>query len=265
MARVYLTSDYKDSLANLANALNVEPKCLQDPKIILPLLTPIVYFAEQVVYGLISKIPWMYKLPLIGLMFDNKSMFIGTYLSLPADQDELNIFTIKFDSLSERYELNGYAYSLSRNGAVGDWESQKLDMNTTEPVTLSYIYEGERYSEPKVRGLVYIKFDSEKPEKSHSGYWVDTNHVGKADWNRSNYVKVTPGIKKKIIANAFFMDKDFPFLHIRRFINKPRSPLRLIMDEKTYLLVTMNSNDRRCSRASFGSPSNCQWEIDKSA
>ena len=34
---------------------------------------------------------------------------------------------------------------------------------------------------------------------------------------------MTPRIKKKIIAKAFFMDKDFPFLHIRRFINKPRS------------------------------------------
>jgi hypothetical protein len=118
--------------------------------------------------------------------------------------------------------LNGYAYSLKGGGKkIGDWESEKLEMKTTEPVALSYLYEGERNGKPKVRGHVYIKFDDEKPEKSHNGYWVDVDNVGKTDWQRSNYVMATARIKGKIFPNPIFFDRKFPFLYFRRFVYKP--------------------------------------------
>jgi hypothetical protein len=87
-------------------------------------------------------------------------------------------------------------------------------MKTKEPVSLSYIYQGERAGRP-VRGHVYIKFTGEKPDRSQSGYWVDVDNVG-SDWQRSQYVKVTAGIKRKIFPKAIFFDRDFPFLHVRR-------------------------------------------------
>jgi len=215
----YLTSTYGNSLENLADLLHVSRTYLTDPKFILPFLTPIVYMMAQVIYGMIS--PWMYKVPAIRLFFDKKLMFVGSYLSLPAKQDELNIFKITF--LGGYYKLQGYAYSLVNKELIGDWKSSKLDMETTEPVALSYIYEGKRYSQGTVRGHVYIKFEGKKPDNSAEGYWIDVNDVGKTEWTPTRYVKLTGRIRKKIFANWIFLEKDFPFVRIRRWINKPRS------------------------------------------
>jgi hypothetical protein len=47
--------------------------------------------------------------------------------------------------------------------------------------------------------------------------------VGTADWKRSHYVKLTAQIKKKIIPKAIFFDREFPYLYVRRLINRPGS------------------------------------------
>jgi len=207
----YLTSAYKNYLDSFADLLSVNRTYLTDPKFILPFLTPVVYMIVQVI---------------LGLLPDKKSTFVGLYLSLPAKHDELNIFKITFDSLGGYYKVTGYAYSLLNGKVIGYWESQKLDMKTTEPVALRYIYEVEIYEgnrKGKVGGHVDIKFEGEKPHKSQHGYWVDVNDIGTTAWTRSNYVRLTPRIRKKIFANWIFLDNIFPFVRIRRWINKPRS------------------------------------------
>jgi hypothetical protein len=206
----YLTSTHKPDLERIATILRFPVDALQEPKVLLALLTPLIYFVEQVAYR---------------LLFDKKSMFIGTYLSLPADVDKLNIFKIKFEGLTGKYKLNGYAHSLRKTNPIGGWESEKLDMKTTEPVSLSYIYDGELESGQKVRGHVDIKFSGDSPEKSLVGYWVDVDNISEegTKWQRSKYIKVTHEIKKKLIEKAIWVDKNFPFLHIRRCINNPDS------------------------------------------
>jgi len=211
-------------------------KTLEDPKFMLPFLTPAIYLIERLIFGLVSKIPWMYKIPYLGKLFDSKSMFIGTYLSFPQKSNELNVFKIKFDSISSKYKLNGYVYSLDTGDHVnGDWESEKLDMKTTEPVALSYLYEGERPDKTKVSGHVYIKFSGETPTKSIKGYWLDVDDVGNPDWKRSNYVKVTSHVKRLIVPKAIFLDKEFPYLYIRSLIHKPASIFRAYYARKDEL------------------------------
>jgi hypothetical protein len=230
-----LTSRFRGSLESLADFLEVSHSYLTDPKFILPFLTPIIYVIVQVLHGLVSTIPWMYKIPIIGLLFDSKSMFVGTYLSLPADKDLINIFKIKFNSFGKKYKLNGYAYSLAQDHQIGDWESEKLDMKTTEPVALSYIYEGDLHAKNPVRGHVYIKFDDDRPTRSRNGYYVDVDKVGKADWTRSHYVMVTPQIKKKIIPQRIYLDGGFPFVRLRRYVNKPSSIFKAYHQRKDIL------------------------------
>jgi hypothetical protein len=219
----YVPTAYKQPLTEIATVLHLDfDKLVQDPKLVLAFLTPLIYLAERLVYGLISKIPHIYRIPVVGrYLFDNKGMFVGTYLSLPKGVEELNVFRIHFDSLSAKYKLNGKVYSLKDGTQIGDWESDKLEMKTDDPVALSYLYEGERFGKPRVRGHVYIKFEDEKPEKSHNGYWVDVDNVG-SDWQRSNYVMATARIKGRIFPNRIFYDKKkFPFLFFRRFVYKP--------------------------------------------
>ena len=218
---VDLTTKYQSVLTQIANFVGVDPKYLLDARFILPFMTPLIYFVEQMIYQFLSRIPWMYRIPLIGWFFDNKAMFVGTYLSLPFEKDELNVFRIKFDAANGKYKLNGYAYSLSKGTVIGHWDSEKLDMKTSEPVALSYIYDGRRGTGSPVRGLVDITFDGDKPNKSQNGYWLDVDVAAKSERKLSHYLKVTPRIKKKIIPWPVFLDRDFPFLFIRRFVSKP--------------------------------------------
>jgi hypothetical protein len=232
---VHLVDRGKNVLGWLAATFDLPVAMFQDPKVLGPLITPLIYFIEQLIYSLLSMIPQMYRIPLIGRLFDNKAMFIGTYLSLPSVKEEINVFTIKYDAWGGRYKLMGYAYS-SGPDPIGDWNSDKLNLDTKEPVNLSYVYDGQRYGEARVRGLVYIPFHGAKPVRGISGYWVDVSDSGTAaNVKRSNYVKLSNDIRRKLFPSWMFFDSHFPFVHLRWFVNRPSTILKAYQADKDKL------------------------------
>ena len=201
LVAIYLASKYEYLLLRLSSSLGGPRIAIDWWKYIATLLMPFLYIIGQTITGLLDK----------------KSMFIGTYLSLPSDRDQFNVFKIAFNRLDGNYNLAGNSYSLSSGIKIGHWNSSTLDMRTANPAMLLYTYEGKIRGVP-VTGHVYIEFKGKKPEKSDDGYFVDVKVIegtkGRTDWKRSNYVKVTPEIKRLIFKKTFWRD-----WRIRRYVN----------------------------------------------
>lgn len=215
-----LLQDYFPFIGGHVPKFMNQNQMLQDSTFIFAFLTAITLFFQK---------SWQ-------LLLDKKSIFVGTYLSLPEDATELNVFRIEFRHLTGQYGLEGNAYSLARNEKIGAWWSEKLNMRTSRGVALSYIFDGERQGHD-VRGHVDIKFEGNKAEKSTHGYWVDVEKISHelSHWQRTNYCKVTTQIRKKLIPEAIYRDNEFPYLHIRWFVKSPEAIYKAYYNRQTEL------------------------------
>jgi hypothetical protein len=195
-------------------------------KFIVPFLVPIIYLIGGVLHEAVS------RLPVIGAILDKKSVFKGTYLSLPVDPDHLNLFTI--ESRGGKYQLVGYRYSFKAHKRTGHWNSEQLELKTTNPMTLIYNYVGEQYAPHPFSGRGFVKITFGEKPHSGGGYWIDVPDVvapppaGQQSPSETpvshlrqmptNYVKLTGSVKKEIIEKAVYFRGQFPFIFMRWFM-----------------------------------------------
>jgi hypothetical protein len=210
-----------------------------DFKEVVTFATPLIYLVIEVIYGVLSRVP------LSRAVLDKKAMFIGTYLSLPTERDHVNVFKIERHSLTSTYGLIGYRFSLSNKHETGKWESEKLEIKTSEPPSLMYIYLGERHDGggiANVRGFVKISFLGTRPERGE-GYWIDVNEIEELQRRaHTNYRKVTSAVKKQLFGSALVFGNVFPYVRIRYFIHEPKS----IFD--AFAALTEAERDGICKR-----------------
>ena len=195
-------------------------------KFIVPFMVPIIYLIGGVLHEAVS------RLPFIGVKLDKKSVFKGAYLSLPVDPDHLNVF--KIESKGGKYQLVGYRYSFKANKRTGHWNSEQLELKTTNPMTLIYNYVGEQYEPHPFHGRGFVKITFGETPYRGTGYWIDVPEVvAPSDPSlpspapapvshlmpmRTNYVKLTRNVKKIVIEKAIFFEREFPFIFIRWFM-----------------------------------------------
>jgi hypothetical protein len=191
---------------------------LEFARVIVPFMVPIIYLIFGVIYEVFSRIP------LIGVRLDERAVFVGTYLSLSTDPDYLNIFNIDFKS--GKFYLVGYRFSFSANKATGNWNSEQLEMQTTEPPSLLYIYAGKQNEPDKLsgRGFVEITFNGRRPYRGH-GSWVSA--LPQLKPQHANYVKLTANVRKKLFRKPVFFNRhEYPYIFIRRLIRDPETVFR---------------------------------------
>jgi hypothetical protein len=163
--------------------------------------------------------------PPLRRLLDHRSVFLGLYLSLPANRDHVHVFSLRTGVLSKRYALVGYGYSLQSGQETASWHSDKLEINPVQPMTLVYAYSGDDIPETGDRfdghGYVRIKFFGTHPERGE-GYWIDVPDHGNPRKFHSNYLQVTPELRRQLFKRVWWPVREFPFIQFRRFVSEHR-------------------------------------------
>jgi len=192
---------------------------LEVARFFVPLATAIFALLLTLLIEFVASIP-----PLRRLL-DRRAIFLGMYLSLPANRDSVHVFSIRTNILSKRYALVGYGYSLQGRQETACWHSEQLEINPIQPMTLAYSYVGHDLPVSGVRfeghGYVRVTFFGTRPERGE-GYWIDVPDQGVPRRFQSRYLQVTPELRRLLFRRRLWFTLSFPFVHIRRLVSEHR-------------------------------------------
>ncbi|WP_447742964.1 hypothetical protein [Pseudomonas laurentiana] len=184
----------------------------------VPLATAIFALLLTLLIELLTATPQLRRL------LDRRAIFLGMYLSLPANRDHVHVFSLRTKVLSKRYALVGYGYSLQSRQETACWHSDKLEINPVQPMTLVYAYAGDEIETGERfdgHGYVKIKFFGTRPERGE-GYWIDVPDHGSPRRFHSNYLQVTPELRRQLFKRVWWLTRDFPFIQFRGFVSEHR-------------------------------------------